>query len=415
MDRVGTALVVASSPSAWEVVGGLPLAVRAARALQAAGVREVLLFTGAADRGGGRLAGRLDGATIHRLAGPAAVTSLTADPVLVVAGDVLFDAVALAPMARGARPGSVTTGVAPAAPGPVVAAMCPRALLATLLVALDADNTALGDALERAGAGPGERVALADGLCLPLDVAHPAARLERVLLDDLARRTTARDSYLAALIDRRLARPVTRLALRLPFTPAHITMLSALVGLAGAAGLATVSHWGRVLGALGLVVSVVLDCVDGEVARARLQQSAAGARLDLLGDYVVHLAVFLGLGIGLARQGLSPAGIRAVVLLIAGVVAAMAVMHVLFIRPALARGGDLHWAGDAGSLRGRVATLAERLASRDYTYVLLLLALAGRLDWFVYAGAAGAWAFVLGLTGYWACRRARWARPAASG
>jgi phosphatidylglycerophosphate synthase len=203
--------------------------------------------------------------------------------------------------------------------------------------------------------------------------------------------------------------------LRLPLTPSQITLLSVLVGLAGAAGLATVSYAGRVVGVLGLIASVVLDCVDGEVARARFQQSAAGARLDVIGDYAVHLAVFLGLGIGLARQGLPPAGVRAVIVLILGVVAAMAVMHALFVRPALARGGDLHWAGDDQSLRGTpVATLAERLASRDYTYLFLVLALAGHLEWFVYAGAVGAWVFVLGLVGYWLYRRAAWPRAVAS-
>jgi phosphatidylglycerophosphate synthase len=330
-----------------------------------------------------------------------------------VAGDVLFDAAALAPLGRGAGPAGVTTGLAPVAPGGAVGATCPRALLPALLAALDVDDVALGTALSRAGTGPTVAVTLADGLCLPLDAARPAVRLERALLDDLARRTATRDSYLAAAIDRRLSRPITRLALRLPLTPSQITILSVLIGLAGAAGLATVSRWGHVLGALALIASTVLDCVDGEVARARFQQSAAGARLDLLGDYAVHLAVFLGLGIGLARQGLSPAGLRAAVFLIVGVVAAMAVMHVLFIRPALARGGDLHWAGDAESLRGSpVATVAERLASRDYTYVLLLCALAGRLEWFVHAAAAGAWAFVLGLIAYWTCRRVAWSRSA---
>ena len=62
-------------------------------------------------------------------------------------------------------------------------------------------------------------------------------------------------------------------------------------------------------------------------------------------------------------------------------------------RGLLERGGDLHWAGDAGSLRGRPGTaLAEKLASRDYTYLLLMMAAINHLEWFLYAAAAGAWA-----------------------
>jgi len=238
------------------------------------------------------------------------------------------------------------------------------------------------------------------GLFVPLDLAHPPAALERALLDHLARRTTA-DSYLAPLIDRRLSRPLTRLLLDWPVTPSQITLASLLVGLLGAAGLATVSYAGRLCGLLALVASIVLDCVDGELARARFEQSAAGARLDVIGDYAVNLATFVGLGIGLARQGLPPAGVWATVGLVGGVAAAMATVHALFVRPALTRGGDLHWAGDGASLRGTpLATVVEKLASRDYTYLLLVLALLGRLEWFVYASAAGSWAFVAGLLGY---------------
>jgi hypothetical protein len=79
----------------------------------------------------------------------------------------------------------------------------------------------------------------------------------------------------------------------------------------------------------------------------------------------------------------------------------MVTVHVLFIRPALERGGDLHWTGDAGSLRGRPGTaLVEKLASRDYTYLLLPLAAIGHLEWFLYAAAAGAWVFTTALIVY---------------
>jgi hypothetical protein len=184
-------------------------------------------------------------------------------------------------------------------------------------------------------------------------------------------------------------------------TASHVTTLGIALGLLGAAGLATVSYWGRLGGAALLVLSGVLDCVDGDLARARLAETPEGARLDVLGDYIVNLAAFAGLATGLLREGLPPGGGWAALALLAGVAAAMTVVHGLFIGPALRRGGDLHWPGDARSLRGRpVAAVVERLASRDYTYLLVVLAAAGRLDWFLYAGAGGAWAFTAALTAY---------------
>jgi phosphatidylglycerophosphate synthase len=246
--------------------------------------------------------------------------------------------------------------------------------------------------------GPGTRISA--GLAVPLATAGSRARLERALLEHLAGRATG-DSYLATLFDRPMSRPLTRLLLRTPLAPSHVTLLGVAVGLLGAAGLATVSYWGRLGGVILLLVSVVLDCVDGDVARARLAQNSAGARLDVVGDYLVHLAVFIGLATGLWREGLPASGVWAALALITGVGAAMAAVHVLFIHPALRHGGDLHWAGDASSLRGRQgAMVAEKLASRDYTYLLLVLAAIGHLEWFLYAAAGGAWVFAAALIAY---------------
>lgn len=374
------ALVVATMPGALQVVGGLPLAVRAVLALRAAGVVEVAVLGGSATpRLRAALARRDAGVRWVDGAGDAAgLAELGA--VLVLPGDVLVDP-----------------------EGAARAPRCPGVAVPRLLADLEG-GARLAEALSRAGATEPSR---GDGLFVPLDAAHPPGALERLLLDHLAGRTAIADSFLAALIDRRLARPLTRLLLPRPVTPSQITLASVLVGLLGAAGLATVSYPARVAGLFALVGSIVLDCVDGEVARARFEQSAAGARLDVIGDYVVHLATFAGLAIGLARQGLPPAGVWALVGLVLGVAAAMATMHALFVRPALRRGGDLHWTGDAESLRGTsVAAVVEKLASRDYTYLLLVLALLGHLEWFLYAAAAGSWAFVAGLLGYWGYRRA---------
>ena len=165
---------------------------------------------------------------------------------------------------------------------------------------------------------------IATGLAVPLEAAGSPERLERALLDHLADRASG-DSYLAALLDRPISRPLTRLLLRTRLAPSHVTLLGVVIGLLGALGLATVSYWGRLLGALFLVASLVLDCVDGDMARARLAQDPAGARLDLIGDYLVNLAVFGALAVGLLREGLPPGGAWAALALVTGVGAAMAV------------------------------------------------------------------------------------------
>jgi phosphatidylglycerophosphate synthase len=319
-------------------------------------------------------------------------------PTLFLAGDVLVDAVAAGAL-RSARPGPVRT-----AGGRLVGA-----------VRVDADGV---DGLDRdespspdRSTEPGTRIT--EGLAVPLADAGSRDGLERALLDHLADRP-AGDSYLAALLDRPMSRGVTRLLLRTPVTPTHVTLLGIVAGLLGALGLATVSYWGRLGGVLLLIVSLVLDCVDGDLARARLDENRMGARLDVIGDYLVNLAVFAGLAIGLWREGLPPGGGWAALALVGGVGTAMATIHVLFIRPVLRRGDDLHWAGDAGSLRGKPgASVLEKLASRDYTYLLLLLAIVGHLEWFLYAAAGGAWLFTAGVLAYALFVRRRGARGVA--
>ena len=150
-----------------------------------------------------------------------------------------------------------------------------------------------------------------------------------------------------------------------------------------------------------LLVSVVLDCVDGDMARARLAQNPAGARLDVMGDYLVHLAVFVGLAIGLCVRDCRRAGPGPRWLWSPVSVRRWRRCTCCSSVPRSDDGGDLHWAGDAESLRGRPgAMVAEKLASRDYTYLLLVLAAIGHLEWFLYAAAGGAWVFTAALIAY---------------
>ena len=55
--------------------------------------------------------------------------------------------------------------------------------------------------------------------------------------------------------------------------------------------------WRRIL----FVISITIDGVDGELARLKMAETKAGARLDAITDNIVHIAIFLGIGIGSYR------------------------------------------------------------------------------------------------------------------
>ncbi|MBK8214912.1 MAG: CDP-alcohol phosphatidyltransferase family protein [Myxococcales bacterium] len=90
-------------------------------------------------------------------------------------------------------------------------------------------------------------------------------------------------------------------------TPNQVTVASIVTGLAGAALSASERRDARVLGAfLGLAYGV-LDCADGQLARARGTSSRTGRILDGASDYVTGVATGVAISRALSRK-LGPRG-----------------------------------------------------------------------------------------------------------
>jgi len=113
----------------------------------------------------------------------------------------------------------------------------------------------------------------------------------------------ADDGFYSTFVVRKLSKPLTRLALRIGWSPNTITLLSFTIGILAAGAFAVGSRWALVLGALLLQLSLVVDCVDGEVARATRRFSALGAWLDASTDRVKEFLAYAGLALGAARYG----------------------------------------------------------------------------------------------------------------
>lgn len=106
--------------------------------------------------------------------------------------------------------------------------------------------------------------------------------------------------------NRRLCRPTVRWLANTPVTPNMVTLagmpIVALSGYWYAQG-----YWAAyVTGALLYFLSVLLDEVDGMLARTRFQDSAFGCWLETVTDYASYLFLWVGMGIGLSRQYRSP-------------------------------------------------------------------------------------------------------------
>ena len=133
--------------------------------------------------------------------------------------------------------------------------------------------------------------------------AHAALGTDDVHRIRLARATKADDGLVATVLSRPVARHLTPLALRAGLTPNAVTASSLVIGLGAAVAFAVGDHWALVLGAVLLQLSLVVDCVDGDVARYTRRFSAAGAWLDASTDRLKEFACYGGLALGAAGDG----------------------------------------------------------------------------------------------------------------
>jgi phosphatidylglycerophosphate synthase len=199
------------------------------------------------------------------------------------------------------------------------------------------------------------------------------------------------DSWFDRHVHRRLSRPLSALAIKMGLTPNMVSGLSLLFGLVGADGLGYGSAAAASLGFLFYFISVVLDHVDGEVARLTHAESRLGALLDVWVDAVVNAAVVFGMGINVRAHGFAPGALL-------GLIGATGVMASTF--------SVKHWPpGSARSAGRTVPLILDMLADRLGfhltlgAYVLLLARAPERLPIVMVVVALGSHA-------YWVARAA---------
>jgi phosphatidylglycerophosphate synthase len=108
----------------------------------------------------------------------------------------------------------------------------------------------------------------------------------------------ANDGFFSAFFLRRVSKLLTWAAVKVGATPNQVTIASFAIGLYAAFLFAQGDTWSLVGGAILLQVSIIVDCVDGEIARYTRKFSELGAWLDAITDRVKEYAVFLGLAYG---------------------------------------------------------------------------------------------------------------------
>jgi phosphatidylglycerophosphate synthase len=139
----------------------------------------------------------------------------------------------------------------------------------------------------------------AGDVLMTLGSAADRAEAERRLFASL-RKSVARDGVVSYYVARPMIRPLVRLLLPTRVAPNHVTVVSLVCGILAGLLAAFGGVGGAAAGGVVLWLGQALDCLDGEIARLRVEGSKLGEWLDSLADDVSTLAMLLGLGVGIA-------------------------------------------------------------------------------------------------------------------
>lgn len=195
------------------------------------------------------------------------------------------------------------------------------------------------------------------------------------------------DSFITRILSRSASNLMTQAVIDTSLTPNQITVFSFILGLVSVGFFAIGGYTCGVLGAVLLVISTWVDGVDGEIARIKMMESPMGAKLDIFCDNVIHFLLFLSIGLGLA------ASTGAVLYTWLGWIAAIGSI-VSFI---LLSNSVINWKARATAGEGKDESqkIEDRLANRDFIWLLLVLAVIGRLEIFIWLTAVGVNVFAL--------------------
>ena len=193
--------------------------------------------------------------------------------------------------------------------------------------------------------------------------------------------TSTADGLVDRFFNRPLGRPLSKLLVRTPISPNQVSIVSILIGVASAWFFARGDF---VTGALVFQLCAIIDCVDGDLARALFKQSRLGRWLDLGGDQVVHFSVFAAIGLGVARTDPSVPALALGGSAAFGVLLCFAVIVRAFQQSAAQRGPLLN-------------KLLDATANRDFSVLLLVLAIFGRMDLFLWMAGFGIHLFWIAL------------------
>jgi len=221
----------------------------------------------------------------------------------------------------------------------------------------------------------------------PMIVETPAGvgAAERRLLKSLVKDT---DGFMARNVERPISLQISRRLAGTGITPNQMSLISIAVGICGGPFFLSSRPLMQTIGALLFLAHSILDGCDGELARLKFQQSRWGGVLDFWGDNVVHTVIFgcMGVGWSLAAGAIWPLWLSAGAVL--GTLGSASFVYWRLMRSK--DGDDTLFTSVSDAPERPLTRLLDSASRRDFIYLVILLALFGRSNWFLVLAGIGA-------------------------
>lgn len=200
------------------------------------------------------------------------------------------------------------------------------------------------------------------------------------------------DGFMSRYFARPISISVSRRLAPHGVTPNQMTIVSGLIGLSAAPFFLSASPAIQVIGGLLFVTHSVLDGCDGELARLTFRESRLGGLLDFFSDNLVHVAIFTCMAIGwsFAEAQSWPLILGGSAVL--GTAGSAGAVYWLTLRKKTAAGPVYTSVSDGPP--GRLTKVLDALSRRDFVYLVLVLSVFGKANWFLALTAIGAPVFL---------------------
>jgi 1L-myo-inositol 1-phosphate cytidylyltransferase / CDP-L-myo-inositol myo-inositolphosphotransferase len=366
---------IARGPDGDPVILGLSLIQRAVLAARRAGYGQVLLL-------GSKASPTVGAVAIADWRSLVAALSAHKAPLIIAPAAVLAETDWLERLASA----KIEPAAWAAIPNRTV--MLSAALAVPAADTLDADGGArdLGaveDRLARLFGSPAPFPAGIDPMIVetPADVRLAERRLLRALVKDT-------DGFMARHVERPISLKISRRLAATAITPNQMSLISVMVGICGGPFFLSPRPLMQTIGALLFLAHSILDGCDGELARLKFQQSRFGGVLDFWGDNIVHTVIFGSMAVGwsLSAGAIWPLALGAAAIL--GTLGSAGFVYWRLMR--LKDGGQTLFTSVSDAPERPLTRLLDSASRRDFIYLVILLALFGKSNWFLVMAGIGA-------------------------